>query len=212
MPAERRVSLRANASYVTDTDNFSVCTPNNATSVNPNDEYSAAQGFGMVAGTYSSSNFRDRSTSLATQLAGMTFQGLNGATFRLDLPDGAGAYKVWFAGIDAAAGQVTGWRLKDGTSGTEFATLDASPTSTQYVDINNTLQLASAFDVDGSNYIEHTFVNDYLTIQRDTTLAAGNGVISSVWVEASGGLPPTTGFYNPFVNKRFNNDYTRRIR
>ena len=26
------------------------------------------------------------------------------------------------------------------------------------------------------------------------------------------GTPPTAGFYNPFISKRFNNDYTRRIR
>jgi hypothetical protein len=208
------VSIRANANYVTDTDDFSVCTPNTNNSNNKTDEYSAALGFGMVAGTYNGTFFRDRSQTLATQLAGMTFQNTNGATFRLDLPDGAGTYKVWFAGIDAASGQVTGWRLKDGTSGTEFATLDASSTTTQYVDINNTLQLASAFDVDGSNYVEHTFVNDYLTIQRDTTLAAGNGVISSVWVELvdDDPPPPTTGFYNPFICKIFNNNYTRRLR
>jgi len=185
----RGVSLRANASYVTDTDNFVVCTPNTATSTNQTDEYNAAQGFGMVAGTYASANFRDRSISLASQLAGMTFQSLNGATFRFDLPDGAGIYKVWFAGIDAASGQATGWRFKDGTGGTEFATLDTTTTTTQYVDINNTRQLASAFDVAGSNYIQRTFTNDHFTIVRDTSLASGNGVISSVWVEKVGGTP-----------------------
>ncbi|MGI9446785.1 MAG: LamG-like jellyroll fold domain-containing protein, partial [Pirellulales bacterium] len=196
---KRRVSLRANASYVTDTDDFSVCTPNTATSTNQTDEYSAAQGFGFIAGTYSPANFRDRSLTLPTQLAGMTFQSANNATFRMDLPDGAGEYKVWFAGIDAAAGQTTGWRFKDGTGGTEFATLDTTTTSTQYVDINNTRQLATGFDIAASNYIQRVFTNDHFTIVRDTSLAAGNGVISSVWVEkASGGPPPATTFYDPF--------------
>lgn len=205
------VSLRANASYVTDTDNFVVCTPNTATSTNQTDEYNATQGFGMVAGTYSSANFRDRSTSVASQLAGMTFQSLNGATFRLDLPDGAGEYKVWFAGIDAAAGQATGWRFKDGTGGTEFATLDTATTTTQYVDINNTLQLASAFDIAGSNYIQRTFTNDHFTIVRDTSLASGNGVISAVWVEKVGGTPPVTQ-YNAFITHAFKQLFQTRLR
>ena len=205
------VSLRANASYVTDTDNFVVCTPNTATSTNQTDEYNAAQGFGMVAGTYVSANFRDRSTSLASQLAGMTFQSLNSATFRFDLPDGAGEYKVWFAGIDAAAGQTTGWRFKDGTGGTEFATLDSATTTTQYVDINNTQQLASAFDIAGSNYIQRTFTNDHFTIVRDTALASGNGVISAVWVEKVGGAPPTTQ-YNAFITHAFKQLFQTRLR
>ena len=207
----RGVSLRANASYVTDTDNFVVCTPNTAGTGNQTDEYNSAQGFGMVAGTYVSANFRDRSTSLASQLAGMTFQSLNGATFRFDLPDGAGEYKVWFAGIDAAAGQTTGWRFKDGTGGTEFATLDTTTTTTQYVDINNTRQLASAFDVAGSNYIQRTFTNDHFTIVRDTSLAAGNGVISAVWAEKVGGTPPATQ-YNAFITHAFKQLFQTRLR
>jgi len=42
-------------------------------------------------------------------------------------------------------------------------------------------------------------------------------VTSTAWVIngldlTPAGTPPTTGFYNPFINMIFNNDYTRRIR
>ena len=48
--------------------------------------------------------------------------------------------------------------------------------------------------------------NRVLTQAEITHLATSRGI------EGGPGGPPTTGFYNPFINKRFNNDYTRRIR
>ena len=45
-----------------------------------------------------------------------------------------------------------------------------------------------------------------LTQSEITHLATQRGI------EGGPSTPPTTGFYNPFINKIFNNDYTRRIR
>jgi hypothetical protein len=44
-----------------------------------------------------------------------------------------------------------------------------------------------------------------LTQDEVTYLSSSRGVLG-------GPIGPTTGFYNPFINKIFNNDYTRRIR
>jgi hypothetical protein len=44
-----------------------------------------------------------------------------------------------------------------------------------------------------------------LTVDEIAHLATSRGI-------EGGPTPPTTGFYNPFINKIFNNDYTRRIR
>ncbi len=211
-PSFRRVAVRKDLSYVTDTELFSACQPNSSSGQPPfTSEYTSAQGFGFVSGTYSTSTFRNRNSSNAPQLAGMFFNS-GSAVFRMDLPRGAGKYKVYFAGVDQASGQATGWRFKDGDAGTEFATLSQTTTTTQYVDITNTRQLVSGFDYANENFVEHTFTNGHFTINRDTSLAGGNGVISAVWVEyVEDTPPPATGFYNPFINKTFNPNYTRRI-
>jgi hypothetical protein len=214
-PTFRRVAVRQTLTYVTDTNLFSPCQPNTQSGQPPfSDWYTADQGFGFYFGTYTRTHFRNRNSSNAPQLAGM-FYNNSSAVFRMDLPSGAGKYRVYFAGVDQAAGQNTGWRFKDGDAGTEFATLSQSTTTTQYVDITNTRQSVSGFDYANENFVEHTFTNDHFTINRDTSLAGGNGVISAVWCELVDDGPdppdPPSGFYDPFSSKTFNPNYTRRI-
>ena len=211
-PTFRRVSVRRELNYVSDTDKFSACASNTASGNPPfTDEYTSSQGFGFVNGTYNRTHFRDRNSGNASQLAGMFFNS-GSAVFRMNLPAGAGKYKVYFAGIDQAAGQATGWRFKDGDAGTEFATLSTSTTTTGYVDITNTRLPVSGFDFANESFVEHTFTNSHFTINRDTSLASGNGVISAVWCEYVPDTPPPAGgFYDPFSSKTFNPSYTRRI-
>ena len=155
-------------------------------------------------------DIRSRSTSLDPSLAGMYFTSTNAHQFRLDLPDGVGTYRVRSAHIDALASQTTGWRFRDGSAGTNFASVSGATTSTQYRDITDALQTASSFAYASENYVEHTFTNDFLTVTRDTALAAGNGVLSAVWVEKVGTAP--SGNFNPFHNAKFINKRFRSQR
>ena len=54
--------------------------------------------------------------------------------------------------------------------------------------------------------------DDARVYHRELTQAEITHLATSRGIEGGPGTPPTTGFYNPFINKRFNNDYTRRIR
>ena len=117
----------------------------------------------------------------------MYFTSTNGDQFRLDLPDGVGTYRVRSAHIDALASQTTGWRFRDGSTGTNFANVSGTTTSSQYRDITDTLKTASGFNYSSESYVEHTFTDTFLTVTRDTSLASGNGVLSSVWVEKTSG-------------------------
>lgn len=201
MPTFKRVNIRSDYLYVTDANNFEPCyVQNGPLGAYDNSAYSASQGFGFV--TYSTSTFRSRSQTVDPSLAGMFFSSTNGQQFRLDLPDGIGTYRVRSAHIDALASQVTGWRFRDGSSGTNFASLSGSTTSTQYRDITDTLKSASGFSYSTESYVQHTFTNDFLTVTRDTSLASGNGVLSAVWVEKVGATPTN---YDPFQNETFEN-------
>jgi len=55
-------------------------------------------------------------------------------------------------------------------------------------------------------------MDDIRTYARALTQAEITHLATSRGIEGSPSTPPTTGFYNPFINKIFNNDYTRRIR
>lgn len=112
----------------------------------------------------------------------MYFTSTNGHTFRLDLPDGAGKYKIFSAHVDQAAGQTTGWDFTDG-SGSTIVSVTGATTSSTYRDINSNSKAVSGFSASGETYVEHTFSNDHLLIVRNTSLNSGNGVLSAVWVE-----------------------------
>ena len=207
--ATRAVCLRRSFTYVTDTNGFIACHDSDGDGTPINFGYDAGQGFGFVS--TSGVQARDRNSSNDPAIAGMAFTSTNGISFRLDLPDGAGTYKVYAACIDQLGSMVTGWRFRDGTAGTNFVTLSTSSNSTNYVDISNTQQAATGFDFATENSVTHTFTDSFMTVTRDTSIASGNAALSAVWVELDGS-PPAASFYNPFQNKRFNPNYTRRIR
>ena len=56
------------------------------------------------------------------------------------------------------------------------------------------------------------YMDDIRIYDRSLTQAEVTHLATSRGIEGGPGTPPTTGFYNPFINKIFNNDYTRRIR
>ena len=186
MPTFKRVNIRSDYSYVSDANSFDASYVQNGPSGSfDNSAYAASQGYGFV--NYSTSTFRSRSLLVDPSLAGMYFTSTNGDQFRLDLPDGVGTYRVRSAHIDALASQTTGWRFRDGSTGTNFANVSGTTTSSQYRDITDTLKTASGFNYSSESYVEHTFTDTFLTVTRDTSLASGNGVLSSVWVEKTSG-------------------------
>lgn len=174
------VNLRNTLAHATDGVGFTACTGTNRT-------YSAAQGFGWTSGPQSQ---RDRTytqgTPYATQFAGMHFSQNSGQTFRLDLPNGAGAYKVYAIHADLGYNNNTGYRYKDGS--TVIASVSGGTTShgsgATYRDIlDNSRSPVTDFDLPNENYVLRTFTNDHLLVERDTSLVTGHGVFSSVWVE-----------------------------
>jgi len=64
----------------------------------------------------------------------------------------------------------------------------------------------------GSSSDCELYMDDMRTYGRVLTQAEITYLATSRGIEGSPSTPPTTGFYNPFINKIFNNDYTRRIR
>ena len=70
---------------------------------------------------------------------------------------------------------------------------------------SGTIQTATADITVGENGVAGLYI-------RTRKVSNGNWVICGLDLTPAGGPPPTTGFYNPFINKIFFNDYTRRIR
>ena len=213
-PTFTRVNIRRDLNYIVDTDKFSACQPNSASGQPPYTyEYNSSQKFGWVG--QSGGAFRNRSTSFGDHLAGISFTGTNGVQFRIDLPNGVGTYRIGCACFDALASQATGWDVHDGgTSGTLITSISGGTTTSNYRDINSASKAASGFDFATEDYIEHDFTSDHVTWTRNTSVQSGTGVLSSAWVEYVDNTPPPpppSGFYDPFSNKTFNPNYTRRI-
>ena len=169
---------------------------------------------GIYGWTQGPLGFRDRDPSRGPLLAGIAFSTTNADQFRFDLPQGAGTYRVYAVHSDTSASFSTGFRYKDGDAGTEFATITGDQTKFNYFDITGVSHATTSFDLATENYVEHTFVNNYFTINRDTSInGTAQGKIAAVWVEkVDEPDPPVGGFYNPFVSKIFIPNYTRRIR
>jgi hypothetical protein len=211
-PTFTRVNIRKSLNYITDTDKFSACQPNSTSGQPPYTwEYNSSQKYGWIG--QSIGNFRDRSSSVAPQLAGMSYTSSSGIQFRIDLPRGAGTYRIGSVSYDALSSQGTGWDVHDGgTSGSLVTQITGFSSPSKYVDVTGASPNASAFDFANENYIEHTFTSDHVTWTRNTSLGGGNGVLSSAWVElVDEPPPPPGGFYDPFTSKTFNPNYTRRI-
>ncbi|MDB4489994.1 LamG domain-containing protein [bacterium] len=188
-PTVSRVCIRKDLNYVVDTNKFSPCQPNTSTGQPPyTSDYESYRGYGFTS--YTQANFRNRSLSVDTSLAGLYFANISGDKFRIDLPNGLGTYKVFSAHYDALSSGVTGWVFKDGSAGSTIATVTASTTTANYVDINNNSLPASGFDYANESFAEHEFVNSYMEVERDTGLVAGNGLLSAVWLEYIPPVPP----------------------
>ena len=182
MSSSLRVAIRLSYPYVTDPTGWEACYRQDGMFPLPydNSAYTASQGFGFTS--YDSFQFMNRNSTNAAQLAGMYLTSTNGHTFRLDLPDGAGTYKIFSAHVDQAASQTTGWDFTDG-SGSTIVTVSGATTSTNYRDINSNSKAVSGFSPSSETYVQHTFTNDHLLVVRNTSVNSGNGVLSAVWVE-----------------------------
>ena len=174
-----RIAIRLSYPYVTDAAGWDACYRQDGSPYD-NSAYTSSQGFGFTS--YASAQFRNRNSTNAVQLAGMYFTSTNGHTFRLDLPDGAGTYKIFSAHVDQAASQTTGWDFTDG-SGSTIVSVSGATTSSNYRDINSNSKAVSGFSPASETYVQHTFSNDHLLVVRNTSLGTGNGVLSAVWVE-----------------------------
>ena len=65
---------------------------------------------------------------------------------------------------------------------------------------------------DGGSGGGAALLDDVRYFERALTAAEITHLATSRGIEGGPSTPPTTGFYNPFINMIFNNDYTRRIR
>lgn len=173
------VNIRQSFAYTLDPSGFDACTSSPDTRT-----YTAGQGFGYVG---TAAVTRNRS-QVSPNLAGMGFTSSNGIVFRYDLPSGAGAYDVGAAFYDALTNMTSGYTVRDGTAGTVIAYVSGIAGTTQYRDINSVSRIPANFNLATESVINHTFVNDFLTVTRDTSIASGNGAFSSVWVNPAGGF------------------------
>lgn len=170
------VNFRATAGYATDPAGFVAQTDTTL--------YSPSRGYGYI--NASGIGTRNRHNSVPDQIRGMHYTASHGASFRMDLPNGAGRYRLRAAFCDVTYSNTIGWRIFDGDSGVEIAAVKNGGSSTSYYDtiLGNTAQNAS-FDADTEDFIEHEFTSDHVFIMRDTYMQSGTAIISSVWLESS---------------------------
>lgn len=146
--------------------------------------YSSERGFGW----FGTATARNRNTGWDRRLAACHFNNATSTYWRLDLPNGPGSYRIWAGFFDLKFANGANWLLRDGT--TTFKTISGSVIGSVHGDI-------SGFDADGASMspdawasadggqsIDHTFVNDHLRVQVNTT---SNNVISHIAVEFLGG-------------------------
>lgn len=168
------VNFRNTAGYATDPAGFVAQTDASL--------YSPSRGYGYVQ--TGNINPRDRDNSIPDQIRGCHFTASHGVSFRMDLPNGAGRYRLRAAFCDADYTSHLGWRISDGQNGVELsaAKVTSQITGVYETILGNTAQNAN-FDAAKEDFIEHEFTSDHVYIVRDTYMQSGNAVISSVWVE-----------------------------
>lgn len=115
-------------------------------------------------GTNRTGNSRDRNSSLDRREAGIVFVSNSGGTdtFRLDLPGGAGTYKIRLALGDANSAQDVKCVIKDGT--TTKATINVSPNVTEYGDAVGAVYSAGGW-VTANSTIDVEFAGSYMVLE-----------------------------------------------
>ena len=147
----------------------------------------------------------------AEQLGGFHIISSTARDLRIDLPDGVGTYNVGAVMADANGSvQNTAFDFRDGLNGTLLHTWNESSTATQAVDIDGTLTDFASWSQATAPTVSMTFTTPSLYVQFNKQNGS-NGLVSSVWVESAGGPPAPATFYNPFISKTFNPNYTRRV-
>ena len=192
------LTFRKTQQFVSDRAGHSPCTADSAAYNAFN--YDSVQGFGWISGgSMSASKTRDRDATAPPEMAGIHFSSTDGDQFRVDLPKGAGKYKISCTHGDPSFAGSTGWVYRDGSAGTDIATISASHGIGEYVDIDDSVHSVSSYDPNSHADVEHTFTNSFMTVNRDTSVSGGVGNICSICVKHIPDTPPpTTGFYNPF--------------
>ena len=168
--------------------------------------------FGYGSSTGLGDVFRDRSTGGGAYdlvITGLFWLPSTTHYFRIDLPSGAGTYDVkqWCSDTNGNA-QSSNLQFEDGSTGTVLHTSTKTSTSTQVVDIDGTLTAFASWNWTSAPAQSMTFTQDHVRIRASTS---GNQFFDGFSFELSGS-PPAANFYNPFISKTFNNNYTRRIR
>lgn len=158
-------------------------------------------------GSNISSNTRDRNAGIDSRLAGIAFMSNSGSatTFTLDLPSGAGTYRVRLALGDAGASQTIYCLVKDGA--TTRATIGPTTTSTAecFLDTTGTQHNSAANWVSSNSTSDIVFSGSTLTLELGGTGGgSGNTAIAHVSVElvasAATSPPPFRRFNYAILN------------
>lgn len=150
---------------------------------------------GLTFGFSSSAaaNARDRNSGIDRRLAGMVGQPNASGTndFRLDLPGGAGTYRIKLALGDAEFGQNHRCLILDGTGGSTLATINNATLTGQWVDAGNTVRFSASGWVTDNATIELTFTANHLVLRLGShSSGSSSTTISHLAIEQVGGGPP----------------------
>ena len=108
------------------------------------------------------------------KLSGRNNTNISNAYFRIDLPDGPGTYRIWLACGALSSTVNTGFLIRDG-SGSAVQTIGSTSVTGNGTAANADVLDASGATIDypvylsggGGTYVEHTFVNDHVRIERN---------------------------------------------
>ena len=156
---------------------------------------------------------RDRSTGGGTyplEITGLFWLPNTTRYFRVDLPSGAGTYDVrsWVSDTNGTATRSGNLQFEDGATNNVLYTSIKTSTTTPVADIDGTNSTAFAsWSWSSSPSVQMTFTQDHVRIRS----TGGTQYFDGFSFELAS-TPPAANFYNPFISKTFNNNYTRRIR
>tara|TARA_A100001391_G_scaffold198101_1_gene179315 strand:+ start:230 stop:799 length:570 start_codon:yes stop_codon:yes gene_type:complete len=135
------------------------------TFVSPTKLYDGGAGYGWVT---SPATGRNRNAGLERRLCGMNYASGSIRTFRYDLPNGPGLYRIWAGFFDWGYSQRADWALRDGT---DNFTTTTGPTGSSTV-VDATGASVSIYDwsaMNAGNPYDHHFVSDYFTLMNIST-------------------------------------------